>query len=989
MKYVPKPAAAKSASTMLRPRAPPPRARGRSRARRAPRRRPPAPARRRRSADGRRRRSHADDHRQRRRRSPRSARRRSSSRPPARGRSSPGRSRRPARPRRPAAIARPSRQRLARRDRDGEDHRRARRPRRAAARRTATRRLARPARKSAIPQQHAAPSARPTAITEAAAGPAARAVTEAAAGAGAGAGAGGGSTRSITVCTTPATGSPATGTGLDGVGDDLADRPDRAGCRRRLGRRGLLRRGRRRGRGAGAEGWRGRPAARRALPGGRPACACAAARACAAAAAAPAAGLAAGTAPRGPGSRAPSVRRQRDSCSPVRWPSPGAPPGPRTSWPRPRRPSPPPTAAVIASATSSPTGTSNVAPEARITLPSHERSTLAGYPRSHRCHLEPRPTPPDAVRSRHAAALHRPLGSARAPRADARADRHRGLRRRVAVRLPAGLRGPPRRGARAAGLGRAAAGGRASSRRPRCGTDAGHGDAASRRRRAFDAARADAEAKAANDPQSRDARSRAGARPAGRCARATRRGATALRARRPVADLARRQQDRIDVARDDARDDSRQALLAILAGGGLALGGALALVAALLAAVRRPLDDLVAASGRLAGGRARRARRRGRPRRAARARALVQRDGRRPRDRAASASRPSAGACDVTVRSLGDGLVIAGARTAPSRAVNPPAPRSCSARPRSLPPLDEALGVEVLVERDSRTLAVTAAAARGATAAFVWTLRDVSERARLERLKSEFVATASHELRSPLTSIKGFIELLALQRRTRRAPARVRPHRPAVDQPPRRPRQRPARRRAHRGRARRGPPPPVRPGRARRARSRRCMRPRIEEKRQTLEVDIADDLPRALADPLRVRQIVTNLVTNAHLYTRRGRTIAVRVSSAAGWGVTIEVADTGRGMTDEEVEHVFDRFFRGGDGTGAPGTGLGPGDRQVARRPASAARSTSPRCSARARRSRSRIPHAPRSDELRTGRPSRAGAASACSCSTTSRRSRG
>ena len=43
----------------------------------------------------------------------------------------------------------------------------------------------------------------------------------------------------------------------------------------------------------------------------------------------------------------------------------------------------------------------------------------------------------------------------------------------------------------------------------------------------------------------------------------------------------------------------------------------------------------------------------------------------------------------------------------------------------------------------------------------VWTIRDISERARLERLKSEFVATASHELRSPLTSIKGFVELLS------------------------------------------------------------------------------------------------------------------------------------------------------------------------------------------------------------------------------------
>ena len=42
----------------------------------------------------------------------------------------------------------------------------------------------------------------------------------------------------------------------------------------------------------------------------------------------------------------------------------------------------------------------------------------------------------------------------------------------------------------------------------------------------------------------------------------------------------------------------------------------------------------------------------------------------------------------------------------------------------------------------------------------MWTVRDTTERARLERAKSEFVATASHELRSPLTSIKGFVELL-------------------------------------------------------------------------------------------------------------------------------------------------------------------------------------------------------------------------------------
>ena len=123
----------------------------------------------------------------------------------------------------------------------------------------------------------------------------------------------------------------------------------------------------------------------------------------------------------------------------------------------------------------------------------------------------------------------------------------------------------------------------------------------------------------------------------------------------------------------------------------------------------------------------------------------------------------------VTVRSLGDGLLIIDEEGLVSSA-NPRAlrlaPELKVGHPPEvgglvLPAVDEALGVEILLEHDGRTLAVTAARleehADGGT---VWTLRDATERARLERLKSEFVATASHELRSPLTSIKGFVELL-------------------------------------------------------------------------------------------------------------------------------------------------------------------------------------------------------------------------------------
>ncbi|MEY2513014.1 MAG: hypothetical protein QOJ89_372, partial [bacterium] len=81
----------------------------------------------------------------------------------------------------------------------------------------------------------------------------------------------------------------------------------------------------------------------------------------------------------------------------------------------------------------------------------------------------------------------------------------------------------------------------------------------------------------------------------------------------------------------------------------------------------------------------------------------------------------------------------------------------------------------------------------------------------------------------------------------------------------------------------------------------------------------------ALADPARVRQIVTNLVTNAHQYTGEGGTITLRLEGDAR-STRIVVSDTGRGMAPDEINQVFERFFRGtsaGDEHRTPGTGLG------------------------------------------------------------------
>lgn len=400
-----------------------------------------------------------------------------------------------------------------------------------------------------------------------------------------------------------------------------------------------------------------------------------------------------------------------------------------------------------------------------------------------------------------------------------------------------------------------------------------------------------------------------------------------LAARAPLARLSARQTTRIEEARDDARAQTRRSVIAIIAGGGLAFLVALVLIAALVAAVRRPLDDLVGASARLAGGDDdARVSEDGPDELRALARSFNSMAGevqdaatrlRRERDR-----------LDVTVRSLGDALV----QTDGDGMIVSLNPRAAELVPdlavgmrlqgdAAPADLGEALAGEVVVEEDDRTLAITAAQLPE-DAGVVWTIRDVSERARLERLKSEFVATASHELRSPLTSIKGFVELLVaaddLQPRQREFldivlvstnrlvdlvndlldVARVEAGRLEI----------------HR-----------RPTELHEIVDEvtTLLGPRLAGKRHTLEIDVPADLPLVHADPGRLRQILTNLLTNAHLYTQEGGTITITGRPDGRSAVRLDVRDTGRGMSREEIARVFDRFVRTGDGDRSQGSGLG------------------------------------------------------------------
>lgn len=233
-------------------------------------------------------------------------------------------------------------------------------------------------------------------------------------------------------------------------------------------------------------------------------------------------------------------------------------------------------------------------------------------------------------------------------------------------------------------------------------------------------------------------------------------------------DLSERQDVRRAAARDTARDDTRTALITTAGAGVLALLAAAALIAALISSIRRPLDSLVSATQKLAAGDLSERVEPGGPQelRELDSAFNVMAEQLQGAQTRIESEREK---LSVTIESLGDALVVCDADGTVS-AVNrraeeivpdlkPGANAHESHSP--LPDLDEALGGEVVVDQDERTLSITAARLGSEQGdGVVWTLRDISERARLDRMKSDFVATASHELRSPLTSIKGFVELL-------------------------------------------------------------------------------------------------------------------------------------------------------------------------------------------------------------------------------------
>ena len=113
----------------------------------------------------------------------------------------------------------------------------------------------------------------------------------------------------------------------------------------------------------------------------------------------------------------------------------------------------------------------------------------------------------------------------------------------------------------------------------------------------------------------------------------------------------------------------------------------------------------------------------------------------------------------------------------------------------------------------------------------------------------------------------------------------------------------------------------------------RTIKRQIEDKKQTLEIVTPPNLPRMWADRIRVGQVLTNLLSNAHKYTSEGGILQVGVEETANqWDaegaprvIHLWVKDNGIGLKMEDQQKMFQKFFRSDDPKAreVPGTGLG------------------------------------------------------------------
>jgi len=205
--------------------------------------------------------------------------------------------------------------------------------------------------------------------------------------------------------------------------------------------------------------------------------------------------------------------------------------------------------------------------------------------------------------------------------------------------------------------------------------------------------------------------------------------------------------------------------------------------------------------------------------------------------------------------------------------------------------------------------------------------RDITHQVEVDRLKSEFVATVSHELRTPMTSIKGYVDIMLMGAAGELSEQQVgflnivkgNAERlnilvnDLLDVS-----------RIEAGKVELSIQPLDISTIIAEVVADQNRQAEEEEKAMSFDINLATDLPRVPGDEERVRQILSNLISNAYLYTPDGGEISIQGEVEDEY-IVIAIQDNGIGIAPEDHERIFERFYRGEDPLvlASSGTGLG------------------------------------------------------------------
>jgi PAS domain S-box-containing protein len=205
---------------------------------------------------------------------------------------------------------------------------------------------------------------------------------------------------------------------------------------------------------------------------------------------------------------------------------------------------------------------------------------------------------------------------------------------------------------------------------------------------------------------------------------------------------------------------------------------------------------------------------------------------------------------------------------------------------------------------------------------WVLIMRDITHLRELDRMKSDFVASITHDLRSPLTAIHGALRLLPqigqLNEEQREFAERAMRNVEQMDEL--------ITSLLDIGRIEAGLAMEMAPVRLEEVVEEVVANLQGEAKSKELALDavIADDLTPVKGNHTRLVQVMSNLLDNAIRYTPPGGSVVVRASDD-GEEVTVSVSDTGVGIPAHARDHVFEKFYRveGRETLSSEGMGLG------------------------------------------------------------------